>query len=282
MYKFKGKVALVTGAARQRGFGCAIATRFAAEGADVVVHGRYRPPEQFPEEEKEAGWKGLESVVGEIEALGARGLAVTADISDRIQVQEMVAKALAEFGRIDFLVANAGVINWSPVIELAEEDWRRVMATNLDGVFFCGQAVARHMVERGDGGAIVNISSLAGKTGMANVAAYSASKFGVNGLTQVMAIELAPYNIRVNALAPGRFLTEMGKRTETVELARREGIDLAEAEKRVHSDVVPFVPLGRLGKPEELASAVMFLCSEEASFITGQSININGGRLTAH
>ena len=207
---------------------------------------------------------------------------MTADISDRIQAQEMVAKALAEFGRIDFLVANAGVIIWSPVIELAEEDWHRVMATNLDGVFFCGQAVARHMVERGDGGAIVNISSVAGKMGMANVAAYSASKFGVNGLTQVMAIELGPYNIRVNALAPGRFLTEMGKRTETVELARREGIDLAEAEKRVHSDVLPFIPLGRLGKPEELASAVMFLCSEESSFITGQSININGGRLTAH
>ncbi len=225
---------------------------------------------------------GVESVVGEKEALGTRGLAVTADISDRIQAQEMVAKALAEFGRIDFLVANAGVIIWSPVIELAEEDWHRVMATNLDGVFFCGQAVARHMVERGDGGAIVNISSVAGKMGMANVAAYSASKFGVNGLTQVMAIELGPYNIRVNALAPGRFLTEMSKRTETVELARREGIDLAEAEKRVHSDVLPFIPLGRLGKPEELASAVMFLCSEESSFITGQSININGGRLTAH
>ncbi len=282
MYKFKGKVALVTGAARQRGFGCAIATRFAAEGADVVVHGRYRQPEKYPEEEKQAGWKGLESVVREIEALGARGLAVTADISDRIQAQEMVAQALAEFGRIDFLVANAGVIIWSPVIELAEEDWRRVIATNLDGVFFCGQAVARHMVERGDGGAIVNISSLAGKTGIANVGAYSASKFGVNGLTQVMAMELAPYNIRVNALAPGRFLTAMGKRAETVDLARREGIDLTEAEKRVHSDVLPFVPLGRLGKPEELASAVMFLCSEEASFITGQSININGGRLTAH
>jgi NAD(P)-dependent dehydrogenase (short-subunit alcohol dehydrogenase family) len=282
MYDFKGKVALVTGAARRNGFGRAIALRFAMEGADVVAHGRYRPPEQFPEEEKEAGWKGLESVVEEIRAQDVRGLAVTADISDRQQVQEMVDKVLVEFGRIDFLVANAGVINRAPVIELTEEDWHRVIATNLDGVFYCCQAVARHMVARGSGGAIVNISSLAGKTGIADISAYATSKFGVNGLTQVLAMELGPHNIRVNAISPGRFLTDMGKRAETVELSRREGIDLTEAVKIVHADVLPSVPLGRLGNPEELASAVMFLCSEEASFITGQSINVNGGRLTAH
>lgn len=282
MYDFKGKVALVTGAARQAGFGRAIAVRFAVEGADVVVNGRDRPYEQFPKEEKQSGWKGLESVVAEIEAQGARGLALTADIRDRGQVKEMVDRTLDAFGRIDFLVANAGVINYSPVIELAEEDWHRVLETNLDGVFFCCQAVARHMVTRGGGGAIVNISSLAGKTGMANVAAYSASKFGVNGMTQVMAIELGPHNIRVNAISPGRFLTDMGRRAEVVEKARREGIPLEEAAARVHADAVPFVPLGRLGRPEELASVVMFFCSEEASFITGQSLNVNGGRLTAH
>ena len=122
MYNFKGKVALVTGAARKRGFGHATAVRFAMEGANVVVNGGYRPPDQFPEEEKTEGWMGLDSVVKEIEAQDVQGLAITADISDRKQVQAMVDKALAEFGRVDFLIANAGIITRSPVIEFKEDD----------------------------------------------------------------------------------------------------------------------------------------------------------------
>jgi len=282
MYNFKGKVALVTGAARKRGFGHAIAVRFATEGANVIVNSQFRPPEQFPEEEKAGGWTGLDSVVTEIEAQGARGLAITADISDRKQVQILVDKGLAEFGRIDFLVANAGILIRSPVIEAKEDDWCRTISVNLNGVFYCCQSVARHMVERGGGGAIVNISSRAGKMGMPNHAAYCASKFGVIGLTQVLAIELAPYNIRVNAVCPGRFPTKIASEVEVWKLAREKGIDLAEATNIVHADTVPLTPMKRVGQPEELASVIIFLCSDEASFMTGQSINVDGGRLTAH
>jgi NAD(P)-dependent dehydrogenase (short-subunit alcohol dehydrogenase family) len=282
MYNFKGKVALVTGSARMRGFGHATALRFAKEGADVVVNGRYRPPKQFPKEEKAEGWKGLDSAAEEIEAQGVRALAITADITDSQQVQDMVNKALAEFGRIDFLVANAGINVPSPLLEAKEDDWHRIMAINLNGVFYCCQAVAKHMVERGGGGVIVNISSISGKMGRANIGAYATSKSGVIGLTQVLAVELGPHNIRVNAVCPGRFLTDMGDYAKAREMASKKGIELTEAANIIHADAVPFTPLGRLGYPVDVANLAVFLCSDESSFITGQSINVDGGRLTAH
>ncbi len=282
MYNFKDKVALVTGASRKRGFGHATAVRFAREGANVVVNSRYRPPQEFPREEKAAGWKGLDSVLQEIQAQGVRGLAVTADIGDRKQVQDMVDKTLAEFGRIDYLVANAGISVRVPVLDTSEEDWRRTMAANLDGVFHCCQAVARHMVERGGGGAIVNISSRAGKMGLVDHGAYCASKFGVIGLTQVMAIELAPHNIRVNAVCPGRFPTGIASDVEVWQVAQEKGISFEEAVSVIHADTIPLTPLKRAGNIEELANVIVFLCSDEASFMTGQSVNVDGGRLMAH
>jgi NAD(P)-dependent dehydrogenase (short-subunit alcohol dehydrogenase family) len=282
MYDFKDKVALVTGASRKRGFGHATAVRFAREGTHVVINSRYRPPEEFPGEEKAEGWKGLDSVLEEIEAQGVRGLAVTADISDTKQVQDMVDKALAEFGRIDFLVANAGHFSRGPILEMAEKDWRRTIAVNLDGVFYCCQAVARHMVERGGGGAIVNVSSRAGKMGMPDHGAYCASKFGVIGLTQVLAIELAPHNIRVNAICPGRFPTRIASRVEVWQVAQEKGISFDEAVNIVHADTIPLTPLRRAGNIEELANVIVFLCSDEASFMTGQAVNVDGGRLMAH
>jgi len=281
VYDFKGKVALITGAARKRGMGHATAIRLARCGADVVVNGRYRPPEEFPEEENAEGWKGLESVVEEVESLGVRGLAITADITDRQQVQEMVAKVVKDFGHIDILVANAGVYVQRPFLETEEAQWHRHIEINLTGVFYCGQAVARHMAER-KSGVIVNIASLSGKVGRANVSAYTASKFGVVGLTQVMAIELGPYHIRVNAICPGRFLTDMSDYAQACQMAGEKEISITEAAHTIHADAVNFTPLGRLGHPEDAASLIAFLCSDEASFITGQSINIDGGRLTAH
>jgi 3-oxoacyl-[acyl-carrier protein] reductase len=284
MYDFKGKVALVTGAARKFGIGHATAIRFARDGANVVINGRYRAPEDFPEEEKKEGWKGLDSVAQEIKSYGVRCLPITADISDRKQVDDMVKKAVAEFGRIDYLVANAGVSNPVPFLEVTEENWQRTIQVNLTGVFYCCQAVLKHMMERGEGGAIVNVASRAGKMGVANLSAYGASKFGVNGLTQVLAIEFGPHNIRVNSVCPGRTLTNIayGGIAESLQMSRDKGISLMEAAIKVHSDTVPLTPLRRPGFPEEIASAIVFLCSDEASFITGQCINVDGGRLTAH
>jgi NAD(P)-dependent dehydrogenase (short-subunit alcohol dehydrogenase family) len=282
MYDFKGKIALVTGAARKRGIGHSTAVRFAMEGADVLVNDRYQSSEEFSEEEKVADWKGLDSVVEEIQAQGVRGRAITADVSDSNSVRKMVSEAIAEFGKIDFFVANAGAIAWRPFLEYEEEDWHRVIAVNLDGAFYCCQAVARHMVERGGGGAIVTLSSLGGKTGMEKAAAYSASKFGVIGLTQVMAIELAAHNIRVNAVCPGRIVTNMVFAEEIWKLSREKGIDITEAAKIYYGDLTQATPMKRPGYPEEIANAIVFLCSDEASFITGQAINVNGGRLTAH
>ncbi len=282
MYDFKGKVALVTGAARKRSIGHATALRFAMEGADVVVNSRYRPPEEFPEEEKFESWQGLDSVVEEIEAQGVRGLAITADVADSQQVKNMVDKTLAEFGRIDFLVANAGTNVMSPFIEIKEEDWHRVLAVNLDGVFYCCQAVARHMVARGEGGAIVNVSSRSGKIGTKNYGTYCASKFAVNGLTQVLGMELGQYNIRVNSVCPGRIITNLAMGDKVWQLTRDKGIDFIEASKTLNESWVSVTPLQRLGFPEEVANYILFLCSDEASFITGQCLNVGGGLLTAH
>jgi 3-oxoacyl-[acyl-carrier protein] reductase/meso-butanediol dehydrogenase/(S,S)-butanediol dehydrogenase/diacetyl reductase len=281
MYDFKGKVALITGAARQRGMGHATAIRLAKCGADVAVNGRFRPPEEFPEEEKTTGWKGLESVVEEIESFGVKGLAITADITDHKQVQDMVARVVKELGKIDILVANAGVYVPQPFLETSEEQWHSHIAANLTGVFFCGQTVARHMVQR-KSGVIVNVASISGKVGRANVAAYTASKFGVIGLTQVMAVELAPYNIRVNAICPGRFLTDLSDYARARQIASEKRISITEAAHLIHADAVNVTPLGRLGYPDDAASLIAFLCSDEANFITGQSINVDGGRLTAH
>jgi len=282
MYDFKGKVALVTGAARKRGIGHATAIKFAKSGADVVVNGRHHPSEAFPAEEKAEGWKGLDSVVEEIESYGVQGLAVTADISERQQVEDMVQKALGEFGRIDYLVANAGILVRAPFLETTEEIWHRTLATNLNGVYYCCQAVLPHMVARGGGGAIVNVSSRAGKMGDANVSAYCASKFAINGLTQVLGIEFGPHNIRVNSVCPGRVSTDMMYAEKVWKTSQEKGIDIKEAAMLVHDDAIPLTPLRRPAFAEEIASLIVFLCSDEASFITGQCINVDGGRLTAH
>ena len=196
MGRLEHKVAIVTGAARMRGIGRAVALRLAEEGADVAVTAIRRSPEEFPQAEREAGWKGVESVAAEIERLGRRALAMDVDVTDAAQVRAMVARTQAELGRIDVLVNNAGlaiVSGEKSLWEMDDDEWRREVDVNLTGVYQCCKAVAAVLVEQGEGGKIVNISSLAGRQAQPQYGGYTPAKFGVIGLTQMLAKELAPH-----------------------------------------------------------------------------------------
>jgi NAD(P)-dependent dehydrogenase (short-subunit alcohol dehydrogenase family) len=270
----EGKVALVTGAARQRGIGRAIAVRLAREGADVVVASVHRDPQDFPEAERRAGWRGLASVAGEVEDLGRRSLALEADITRKADVQALVDRALEAFGHIDILVNNAGAASSGDraLWEMEDEDWYRVIDVNLNGVYLCCKAVAPVMIEAARGGRIINVSSAAGRVGVPFYGAYCASKFGVVGLTQMLALELAPYRVTVNAVAPG--ITDTDMMDDTFQrLARKMGMEF----DQVKAGASTAVPLGRQATPEEIAGAVVFLASDDARYITGQTLNVNGG-----
>jgi NAD(P)-dependent dehydrogenase (short-subunit alcohol dehydrogenase family) len=243
--RLEGKVALVTGAAQGIGFACAQA--FAAEGARVVLA-------DVNEE------RGREAATG----LGAAF--VRCDVSRKAEVSAAVEKAVKEFGRLDLLVANAGIVHAADFLDLEEADFDRVLAVNLKGIFLAGQAAARQMVKQGDGGAIVNMSSVNAVMAIPNQVPYVVSKGGINQLTKVMALSLAKHRIRVNGIGPGTILTE---------LARTAVLGNAEAERRILSRT----PLGRMGEPGEIASVAVFLASDDASYLTGQTLYPDGGRL---
>jgi NAD(P)-dependent dehydrogenase (short-subunit alcohol dehydrogenase family) len=249
--KLKDKVAIITGGGT--GIGHAIALEFAREGADVAVCSR--------------NVENLEKAREEIIALGRRSLAVPADVRVKGQVEGMVEKVLVEFGRIDILVNNSGTNRLVRILDLPEETWDLILDTNLKGVFLCTQAVAKHMVQQ-KYGKIVNISSSAALGAMEpGQGAYGASKFGVTALTKICAREFGPYNINVNAIAPGRILTPivyLSRTPEQVEDFIRVGKETA--------------VLGRLGTPEDIARLALFLASEDSSFITGEVVACNGGR----
>jgi len=276
VYDLTGKVAIVTGSGGRRGFGRAIANRLAREGADIVIADRLVI---LPQDEG-SDWKGIDSVVKEIEALGCRALGIVCDITKSREVDSMVNEAVARFGRVDILVNNAGVHVRRNVTELTDEIWNTQLAINLTGMLFCSRAAAREMVRGGEGGRIINVGSFRSKTGAPGEAAYCASKFGVVGLTQSLALELAPHNILVNAVCPALTDTDININMFEGE-ARREGVSLEEARARTNEMVAAQIPLGRLGTTEDLANVIAFLASSEASFITGQSINVNGGLFTA-
>jgi NAD(P)-dependent dehydrogenase (short-subunit alcohol dehydrogenase family) len=246
------KVAIVTGAAR--GIGFAIAERFLEEGARVVIA-------DIDED------RGSDAVA----SLGPKGAVrfVHCDVGDALAVDNLVVTTIGTFGGIDVLVNNAAILAAVDFLELTEADFDRVLRVNLKGAFLCGQAVARHMVDRVKSGnrpgSIVNLSSVNAVFAIANQVPYSVSKGGINQLTKVMALSLAPHGIRVNAVGPGSIMTEM---LETV---------MADAETRRR--ILSRTPLGRIGDPSEIAAIVAFLASEQASYITGQTIYADGGRL---
>jgi NAD(P)-dependent dehydrogenase (short-subunit alcohol dehydrogenase family) len=273
--RLDGKVAIVTGAGRMRGIGRAIAIDLARNGADIVVTAVQRPPDTLPVHEREAGWLGAGSVAVEVRDLGRKSLALDVDVTDPASVQAMVDRTITELGRIDVLVNNAGlalVAGKQDLWDVSDEDWSREVDVNLNGVFHCCKAVARVLVEQKEGGRIISISSLAGRAGQPQYGGYTPSKFAVVGLTQGLALELAPHEVTVNCIAPGSTDTDMMDGTFR-RTAERLGIPF----EMVKMGVARFIPLGRQGEPSEIAAVVSYLASPAAAYITGQTINVDGG-----
>ncbi len=249
--KLGGKKAIVTGGGT--GIGKAIALEFAGAGADIAVCSR--------------NIQNIEKVRDEIIALGRDSMAVSMDVRVKEDVDNMVQQVVDEFGRIDILVNNAGTNRPTPVLDLTEDTWNLILDTNLKGLFFCTQAVARHMVKQ-KSGKIINISSTASMgANEPGQAAYAASKTGVNALTKACAREFGPYGINVNAIAPGRIPTPLVYASRTPE----------QVEKFIETGKSAAV-LGRLGTVEEIAHLALFLASDDAAFITAEIIACNGGR----
>ncbi len=250
MGKLDGKVALVTGAAR--GIGRAIALTLAREGAAIATNALHAPK--------------LEEVCEEIRSAGGAAMSVVADISNKADVERMVNQVIEKFQKIDILVCNAGVTRFAPFLEMTEEEWDLVVDVDMKGTFLCGQAVAKHMVPRGYG-KIVNISSTSG-LGARNqtMANYAASKAGVNNLSRVMALALGEHGINVNTVAPGVIDTEMGLTKRTVEEWDAYK-DLYKQQTALH----------RVGQAQDIANLVLFLASEDSSFMTGQVLVCDGG-----
>ncbi|MCH7576681.1 MAG: 3-oxoacyl-ACP reductase FabG [Chloroflexi bacterium] len=267
MPPLEGKIAIVTGAGRHNGIGRHIALALARQGADVAVTGSGRPPETYPDDEKAMGWRDIDSVADEIRALGRKALPIVVDITQADQVQRLVDETRRELGRIDILVNNAAAARGNdrvPVVQLEEAEWRKVIEVNLTGTFLVTKAVAQVLIEQGEGGRIVNISSIAGREGIPTFAAYGTTKAGIILFTRVLARELAPHGINVNCVCPG-----------LVGTYRMQDV----TQGPIRDAVMRTIPLGREGQPEEIGELVAFLCGPDASYVHGQAINIDGGRV---
>lgn len=247
--RMQGKVALVTGAAR--GIGQAVAQRFAREGAKVVLS-------DVLEEEGERAAE-------EIQENGGEAVFVPCDVGDKGQVDALVARAVAAYGRLDTVVANAAMVVKSDFLELTEEDFDKVVRINLKGAFLTGQAAARQMVKQGQGGTIINMSSINAVVAIPTIAPYVVAKGGLNQLTKVEALALADHGIRANAIGPGSIGTDMVRQ-------------VADDPDAWHA-LMSRTPMGRLGEPDEIASCAVFLATEDSGYMTGQCIYPDGGRL---
>jgi len=249
--ELKGKVAIITGA--RRGMGRSHALVLARAGAKVVV--------------SDVSLEECQKVVDEIKKDGGEALSVECDVTKKEEVDDMVKAAIDKWGKVDILVNNAGICQFKPFLELTEEEWDRTLNINLKGYFLCAQAAAKEMVKQ-KSGVIINIASVAmGQVGVGfpTLAHYCASKGGIVGMTETLALELAPYNIRVNAVAPGAIDTPM--------------IASAKQDPKTMEATLSRIPLRRVGKPEEVSNLVLFLASEQSSYMTGSTVVIDGGWL---
>jgi NAD(P)-dependent dehydrogenase (short-subunit alcohol dehydrogenase family) len=266
--RHEGKIAIVTGAGQ--GIGRGVAKRLAQEGAHVVI-AEFNPAN-------------AEEAAKEVSALGVEALAYPIDLGEVEKIPQMVADVVAHFGRIDILINNAGVNRTQFMLDIKPEDWDRVQRINQKGLFFCLQAVAQQMIaqipddvkQAGKAaqsyGKIVNFSSVAGRSGRPYAADYSASKWAVISITQSAALAFAPYNINVNAVCPGLVPTPMWTDIDRVQ-AERFGMNQGQWMQKS----IDAIPLKRAATPEDLAAAVSFLCSTDADYITGQTLNVDGG-----
>ena len=252
MNNLNGKVAIITGA--RRGMGRSHALTLAKAGVKVVV--------------ADISLEDCQKVVEEIKKNGGEAMAIKCDVSQKSEVDEMVKKTIEKFGKIDILVNNAGICQFKPFLELTEEDWDRTLDINLKGYFLCAQAAAKEMIKQ-KSGVIINIASVAmGQQGIGfpNIAHYCASKGGIVGMTEALAVELAPYNIRVNVIAPGMIETPM--------------ISSVKQDPKMIEAMLARVPMRRVGRPEEVSNLVLFLASDDSSYMTGSTVVIDGGWLS--
>ena len=245
------KVAVVTGASR--GIGAAIARELAAAGMYVVIN--YCGSEEKAQELKT-----------EIEQNGGEASIYKCDVSDNVACKEFIGNVIAEYGHLDVLVNNAGAMTKAPFLDMAFDEWRKIFPVDVDGAFLCSQIAARQMVKQGQGGRIINITSVHEHTPLPDASAYTAAKHALGGLTKAMALELVRHKILVNAVAPGAIATPMN------------GMD----DSDVKPDAEPSIPLRRFGTTHEIASLVVWLCSEGANYTTGQSLIVDGGFMLAN
>jgi glucose 1-dehydrogenase len=248
--RLQGKVAIVTGAAS--GIGQAISAKFASEGAAVVVDYIGKPGS-------------ADGTLQKITEAGGRGIAVLGDVSDPLQVQNLIDRAVEAFGRLDIMVNNAGIEFKRPFLEFPLDLWQKIMAVDLTGPFLCAQAAARQMVKQGGGGRIINISSVHEDLTMPTNAPYCAAKGGLRMLMRTIAVELAPHQITVNNIGPGAIFTPIDK-------------DIQE-NASLNAQLMAEIPLGRWGRPEEVAELATYLASDAAGYITGSTHFIDGGMM---
>ena len=268
-----GKVAIVTGSGRPKGLGQAMAKKLAAEGCKLVIHdlgavkGEIAPAHGVGKQDE------IEALVAEIRQDGGEAVGFAADILIEAEVKALVDHAVATYGRLDIMVNNAGIgYLFGPLIEMTQERWDAVLGVNLRGCFYGMKYAAKQMIEQGSGGRIVSIASQAAKSGFAFAAAYTASKHGLVGLTRSAAMELGQHKITVNAICPNHVTTGLGSwQNDFMSKARGQTMDEYMAAMRGR------IPLGRPGLTEDTANACAFLCSDQASYITGEAMNVSGG-----